>query len=168
MVGEVVLSPAGEAVRSAWAGLQERFSNVVLDDFIIMPNHVHGIVFIVSQQRDRNRGTVDQGAMNCAPTEAVDKTGCVGARFIAPGFIAPHGAAPHPGDQGPPLGEIVRTFKAVSTRLIRRYHPGTPVWQRNYYERVVRNDAELDGVRWYIAENPLKWHLDADNPNNLP
>lgn len=166
--GEMVLSSAGEAVRSVWAGLQERFSNVVLDEFIIMPSHIHGIVFVVSQQRDRDQGAiVNQGAMNCAPTGAGDQTG-VGARFIAPRFITPHGAAPPPGHQGPPLGEIVRAFKAVSTRLIRRDLMPEFGWQRNYYERVLRNDGELHRVRQYIVDNPLKWHLDADNPVNLP
>lgn len=167
--GEMVLSTAGEAVRSVWEGLQERFTNVVLDEFIIMPSHVHGIVFVISQQRSRDQGTiVDQGAMNGAPTGPGDQTGCVGARFIAPRFIAPHGAAPPPGAHGPPLGEIVRTFKAVSTRMLRRDLLPEFGWQRNYYEWVLRNDEELHRVRQYIVDNPLKWHLDTDNPVNLP
>jgi putative transposase len=66
------------------------------------------------------------------------------------------------------IGSIVRGFKAATTKQINiiRTNPGCPVWQRNYYERVIRNESELERAREYIANNPLKWTLDKDNPAN--
>lgn len=64
------------------------------------------------------------------------------------------------------LGVIVRSFKSAVTKRINelRRTPGAPVWQRNYYERIIRNDRELSRIRQYIADNPMKWDLDRDNP----
>lgn len=149
MDGVMVLNPAGEAVRVVWEGLPARFTKVALDAFVLMPNHFHGVIII-----EGSRPATDRGAMNCAPTPPV------GARFIAPGFP---GASNH----RLTLGEIVRTFKAASTRMIRRDLMPEFSWQRNYYERIIRDD-ELDRVRRYIGENPLRWDLDAENPTNMP
>lgn len=64
------------------------------------------------------------------------------------------------------LSEIVRAFKSFSSRRInaRRRAPGTAVWQRGYHEHIVRRDESLDHIRAYIATNPLRWHLDKENP----
>lgn len=64
------------------------------------------------------------------------------------------------------LSAIVRSFKSAATRRINglRGTPGTPVWQRNYYEHILRNGAELNEIREYVANNPLKWELDSENP----
>lgn len=64
------------------------------------------------------------------------------------------------------LAAMVQSFKSVSARRINasRGTPGAPVWQRNYYERVVRNDDELDRIRQYIADNPAQWAMDRENP----
>ena len=68
-----------------------------------------------------------------------------------------------------PLGGLIGAFKTVSTKGINqlRNNPGCPVWQRNYYERVIRNERELATVRQYIVNNPMKWALDKDNPVNM-
>ncbi len=75
--------------------------------------------------------------------------------------------APTPAPTRHPLSEIVRALKTFSARRIntRRGTPGAPVWQRNYYEHIVRNERSLDAIRRYIAENPLRWHLDRYNPD---
>lgn len=72
-------------------------------------------------------------------------------------------------EPAPTLSEIVRQFKTFSAKRInqRRNNPGCPVWQRNYYERVIRNDDELTRAREYIFNNPLKWALDKENPVNI-
>jgi putative transposase len=116
-----------------------------------MPNHVHGIINIVTLNDA-------QGIINI-----------VGARFIAPKTnIAPKTDRDKT-DQGvinhaPTLGQIVRAFKARCTYEINksRNSPRMPVWQRNYYERVVRNDKELNETRQYIVENPMKWAEDEN------
>jgi hypothetical protein len=63
----------------------------------------------------------------------------------------------------------VRSFKSAVTRRLHEHLANDgPVWQRNYYERVIRNDAELNGVREYIQNNPMQWHLDRENPARIP
>jgi len=64
----------------------------------------------------------------------------------------------------PTLGEIVRSYKAVSTRLIRQTANADFAWQRNYYEHIVRNDESLNRIREYILDNPLRWAIDRENP----
>ncbi|HTP64217.1 MAG TPA: hypothetical protein VMJ66_02415 [Geobacteraceae bacterium] len=93
---------------------------------------------------------------------------CVGAPLAAPGSKTNQkneGAA----SGTPTLGKIIRVFKSISAinanRLLQRQEQ--PVWQRNYYERIIRNDAELDAVRKYIVENPMKWAEDSENPDNI-
>ena len=111
-----------EVVRSAWHDLPVRFPSVVLDEFVIMPNHVHGIISL-------------RGAASGAPT----------------------------------LGRVVRAFKSVSAITANEAlgRSGQPFWQRNYYEHVIRDEEELNAVRRYVRENPLRWSDDPDNPANL-
>jgi putative transposase len=134
--GEMRLSPCGEVVGVCWQDLPRRYPDVEMDTFVVMPNHVHGIVL-------------------------------VGAQFIAPSqFIAPNsekGMINH----APILGEIVRTFKAVSSRLVRNAGFTDFVWQRNYYEHIIRDEASLNSIREYISGNPYRWGTDEENPANM-
>ena len=137
--GEMRLSPYGRAATECWSDLPNHYGYVELDEFVIMPNHVHGIITIPGA------ADFDVGAgLKPAPT------GPVSAKR--------HG-----------LPEIVRGFKTFSSRRINRFRksPGQPVWQRNYYEHVVRGDADLDRIRKYVQDNPAKWAEDSDNPHNF-
>ncbi|MDP2673707.1 MAG: transposase [Dehalococcoidia bacterium] len=136
-------------VEEAWDQIPDHFPNTRTDEFVVMPNHVHGIVWIVEgdgvsakQMLRRRRG--------------------VGAQHAAP--LPEHGVRPFvlPGS----LGAIIRSFKAAVSRRINlaKDTPGQGVWQRGYYERVVRNEDELRSVREYIRLNPLKWRFDRENP----
>jgi putative transposase len=130
---EMQLNDMGQKVWLVWEELPKKFANMTLDAFTVMPNHIHGIIF-------------------------------VGAQFIAPNHprLAQKGAM----NRAPTLGEIVRTYKAVSTRLIRQStNPGF-TWQRNYYEHVIRNDQSLERIRDYIANNPARWADDEENPEH--
>ncbi len=66
------------------------------------------------------------------------------------------------------IGAIVRGFKSAVTKRINKIRnmPGAPVWQRNYYEHIIRNERELNKTREYIINNPLQWELDKENPKN--
>ncbi len=136
--GVAHLSDIGRIVEARWSALPAHFEYVQLDEWTIMPNHVHGIIWI-----DHD---------------------IVGAKHVRP----PANASPqHPnGTQPGSLAAVVQNFKSVSTREINQLHnaPGQPFWQRNYHERIIRNDRELNAIRQYIADNPLKWALDRDNP----
>jgi REP-associated tyrosine transposase len=113
-----------------WLAIPRHFAHVTLDAFVVMPNHLHGIVLITAdppQPRSADRA----------------------ASLVAGS-----------------LGAIVGNFKSVTTRRINtmRKTPAAGVWQRNYHERVLRGERELERVRAYIAANPLRWALDRENP----
>ena len=137
--GEIQMNDIGKIVKSEWLKTEEIRDNVSTDEFIIMPNHLHGILFI-DEPTDR-RGTVHR-----APT--VERFGQPTSNSIP---------------------TIIRSFKATATKQINelRNTPGLPVWQRGFYDRIVRNDDELNRIREYIHYNPLKCQLDTDNPENL-
>ncbi len=146
--GKMVLNDVGHIVESVWQGLPNHFPTVGLDASVIMPNHFHGIII-------------------------------VGAQFIAPCRVGRSGYAPTVGRDGkadqegvmnhaPTLGKILRTFKAASTRLIRKTTLAEFVWQRNYYEHVVRNERALNAIRRYIQVNPLLWAYDRENLQAAP
>ena len=130
IVGDAMRPNAcGTIVMQAWDVLPTHYPHVALDAFVVMPNHVHGIVLF-----------------------ADDTLGA--------------GLKPAPTHKHHALSEIVRAFKTFSARTIneRRATPGAPVWQRNYYEHVVRDETALNRIREYIANNPARWADDPDNP----
>jgi len=135
--GEMRLNDAGEIVAWTWHDLPNYISNVQLDAFVVMPNHVHGIIIITDPV------VVVGAGSEPAPTEP----------------------APTPRMHG--LPEIVRQFKTFSARRINdlRGTPGTPVWQRNYYEHIIRDEGSLNRIREYILNNPSRWEMDQENPS---
>jgi putative transposase len=117
-------------VSATWQWLPEQYPYVELDTWVVMPNHFHGIVFLLDDRR---------GGARPAPTKRK------------------------------PLGRLIGAFKTVSTKRINelRTTPGQPVWQRNYYEHVIRNEVDLEEIREYIQNNPLKWLDDENHPANI-
>ena len=148
--GEMVLSKTGQLAHAAWKVLPQHYPGVRLDAWVIMPNHVHGIIWLVGNER-RPVGADPQPAQ--WPSDPVrSRPGPVGAGFKP----ARHG-----------LPEIVRAFKTFSARRINeaRNTTGSQFWQRNYYEHVIRGEDALTRIRQYIVDNPAKWHEDPENPN---
>jgi putative transposase len=139
----LILEDAGRAaaVLAAWKDLAEHYDNVVLDEFVVMPNHIHGIIFLAP-----------------APDP--------GNQMVGAGFKPARPAWPVQNA----LPEIVRAFKTFSARSINAFReaPHEPVWQRGYYEHVIRSGRTLDRVRQYIAANPDRWALDRENPAGTP
>ncbi len=151
MLGEIVegsmkLSGAGEIVLATWNSLADRFMDVATDAFVVMPNHIHGILFV--------------GAQFIAPAERPSDTS---VSFAQPCSEDAAGAGSR--RRIPTLGECVRTLKAASTRLIRLAGESSFAWQRNYYEHVIRNEDELWRTRQYIETNPANWASDVENPD---
>ncbi len=117
--GEFYLTPAGEIARREWEKLSHRFPHIALDAFVIMPNHVHGIIIIT----DDRRGTADSGdPLSPSPSRRAP----TGENF----------GKPIPGS----LPTIIRSYKSATSLRINylRRTPGVPVWQRNYYEHIIR------------------------------
>ena len=137
MFGEVVdnvmrLNGYGSIAAECWKWLEEKYAYVEIDEWVVMPNHLHGIIMTTDDSR--------RGGSRTAPTEATRKS----------------------------LGRLIGAFKTVLTKRINRVRDrrGVPVWQRDYYEHVIRSDSELDRVRRYIVDNPASWSLDVDNPDS--
>jgi len=166
--GEVCLNTLGSLVENEWRRLGLRFGQVVLDDFIIMPNHVHGILLI--EEND--------------VTGARQKSDSVGARQEQP-ILSGKSSLASPLPNTPPpnslsnvprgiisgsLGAIIGAYKSTTARLINglRHTRGAPVWQRNYYEHIIRNEAELTRIQAYIQNNPIQWDTDQLHPTAAP
>ena len=147
---QMTLNQAGQMVYEQWSELPKRFPESAIDEFTMMPNHLHGILIINDNETTQSVGAPLVGAQN-----KVDKTNKAGTR------------------PAPTLGEIVGAFKSITTneyiRGVKQHDwPSFPgkLWQRNYFERVIRDEDELNRIREYIIYNPVKWVDDADNPKN--
>ena len=189
--GEMRLNDAGRMVVAEWERLPALFSNVVLDAFVVMPNHIHGIVILTDPADDATDGATAIGATisgattggattRVAPTTAGDDATPVGAGLVpAPSTPAPSTPAqsvpapstPDPSTPAPTLGDVIGAFKSrVTVEYARgvRTFGWTPfdrrLWQRNYYEHIIRNEETLNCIRRYIAENPIRWAFDRENP----
>ena len=155
--GEMRLNRLGAIAHQCWQNIPGHFPHVALDTYVIMPNHVHGIIWIVN---DPNEPTNDVGA----------KT--VGAKNFSP-LRSPNHAhgqwtnddSPRPLGTSKTIGSIVRGFKIGVTKWARQHGNIPVVWERNYYEHIVRDENELNRIREYINNNPLNWAMDQDNPN---
>jgi len=152
--GDVKLSPYGEIVQKWWDEIPRHFQNVETGAFVVMPNHVHGIIHIVER-----RGTVPVPEEYRANEISEEKN--ISSETL--------------GGETPPLrkstlGQIVAYFKYQSTKEMNLFdNTGTVTkfWQRNYYEHIIRNDRDLQNKTDYINANPLLWEQDDENPINI-
>ncbi len=143
----VALSQIGKFVYLGLEQISDSFESVELDEFIIMPNHIHAIIMVnnddVETMEDRNK--------------------TVAARFIAPN-IKNNSMLTKPAT----LGKIIRFFKAQTTHTIRNEcNFSNFQWQTNYYDHIVRNENELNRIRECIMNNPVKWQHDLENPDHI-
>jgi putative transposase len=155
---DAVLRRVAEAM---WQRIPRHFPHVQLDAWVVMPNHVHGIIAIV----DDPHGRGEASQQSPAPANQVASAGTGLAGEPVTGDASPLRKRPSGAPAGS-LGAIVGNFKAVTARRINRMRraPGAPVWQRNYYEHVVRDERALKAIRQYIADNPARWAWDTYNP----
>jgi REP element-mobilizing transposase RayT len=142
---EVILSTLGCIVLEEWERTVISRLYVTLDEFVVMPNHVHGIIVI------------DYGAN---PSIAVGARRAVPLQTPARSF-----GQSIPGA----LSTIVGAFKSAATKRINRVRetPGAPVWQRNFYEHVIRDEKGLNAILEYLQFNPARWAEDQENPANV-
>jgi len=141
---EMVFSKEGEILQDVWEGLPKHYPNIKLDEFVVMPNHVHGIIWILEIEEPfvgaglrpaRNEKRRKQEGQRPSPTKKSKAHG---------------------------LPEIVRAFKSFSSRQINefRHTKGSKFWQRSFYDHIIRDEEDLCQHRKYIQENVLKWCLD--------
>ena len=150
------LNEMGMLLVDAWEWLGRRRSYVELDAYVVMPNHLHGIVVLTDEGWG---GSNDHGGRRGSGTSrGGSRTAPTGSGSVA------RGAA---GTARKSLGRLVGAFKTVSTKRFNEMNgtPGQDLWQRNYFERIIRNEQELDFIREYIERNPAKWETDEENPD---
>lgn len=148
--GVMQLNATGLCVEACWQSLPRHFETLELDAFVIMPNHLHGILLL--------DGDIGRG-------KAFGQKALRSYRNLEPNAspLQPHGT------QSGSVGAIIQNFKSVSTRKINRinHRNGKTIWQRNYYECIIRDESALQAIRQYIRNNPLSWELDrlhSENP----
>jgi putative transposase len=138
----MVVNDGGRMVQTCWGGIPAHFPHVELDEFVVMPNHFHGILVIV------------------------DST--VGAKNFSP--LQPQSPIQNPepvkrfAGTSKTIGSVVRGVKIGVTKWMRQNTQIHDVWQRNYWEHIIRNETELNQIREYIRNNPVRWELDKLNP----
>jgi len=142
--GRMHLNAAGETAVRCWHEIPAHFPHVRLDAFVVMPNHVHGIL-----------GIEDIGKTNRAKdfSPLPRRT-----------TIRETNAKQQPLGTSKTLGSVVRGFKIGMTKWMRKNTSVSEVWQRNYWEHVIRDESEMNRIREYIVTNPSKWETDRLNP----
>jgi putative transposase len=147
--GNVVLSEIGRIVAEEWLRTLQVRVEVALDAWVIMPNHLHGILLV--------NPNAPVGAYGHTPLPVINDGALAGALAVAC-FRSPSHS----------LGAIVRGFKGAAARRVNAWRgtPKAPVWQRNYHEHIIRNERELWAIEEYIQNNPPQWEMDRDNPNH--
>jgi REP element-mobilizing transposase RayT len=139
-------------VEDCWKDIPSHFPTFEIDEFVVMPNHFHGIIWISNDQR--------RGVQLNAPTGSFSNIHTPVQKDARDRFSQ---ISPRKGS----LGVVIRTFKGEATRRIRASGKQEFGWQRGYYDRIIRNRDELDSIRKYISENPIKWTLDEYHPSRL-
>ena len=151
--GKIILNPAGRIIKSAWLDLPNHYRFVRLDQFCVMPNHFHGILWIVD---DSGRGG---SVLGNGPRPDPEEAGkALESRNPE--------TRPPVGQKANGLSEVIRAFKSFSARRMNALSrtSGTPIWQRNFYEHVIRDENDLQNTRRYILENPIVWEMDEERP----
>jgi putative transposase len=150
--GEMVLNETGKIARAEWFKTAELRPYVKLheDEFMVMPNHAHGIIWIVDKAGVPCRHIPDWAGQR-AGQRPVPTTESFGKPV--------RGSIP----------TIVRAYKSAVTYVVNNTQNmrGAVLWQKNYYEHIIRNDRELNNIGWYIVNNPYNWLLDRDNLQNI-
>ncbi len=154
--GEMMLSPYGEIVQKWWGEIPVHFPNVETGAFVIMPNHIHGIIFIVGERRGTVSVPKDDGENSISENNDMSGQNLGGK---TPPLRVFNGT--------PTLGQIIAYFKYQSTKEMNKVENAgvvTKFWQRNYYEHIIRDGKDLQNKTDYIEANPLLWGEDDENP----
>jgi len=147
-------SDINKIIEETWNLIPEHFPSVILDEFIIMPNHLHGILWIMKIWPSKNEPQKCRGEPCVRPNNPNRADALNRAETSS----------------APTLGRIVQMFKSktlveyINLMKSKKKPYLQKIWQRNYYEHIIRNDRELYTIRGYIKYNPLTWDTDEENP----
>ena len=132
---KMVLNEYGEIAKKIWLEIPNHFPNVLLDECIIMPNHVHGIIII-----ERNKNYDNVGNKNFCSLQKI----------------------PWETKLSKSLSSIIRGFKIGVTKYFHKKHNYEFQWQKSFYDHIIRNEESVSKIREYIQNNPIKWELEKD------
>ena len=137
----MILNQYGQIANSCWLEIPSHFPQIELDAFVIMPNHMHGIIVITESPSN------------------------VGAQHVAPSkrHFTSSNKKMTPNVKAGSLSAAMRSYKAAVTRQVNRlYHaPGEQLWQRNFHDHIIRNHVGLNHLRTYVINNPASWSKDS-------
>ena len=178
LLGEVknkkmILNDFGRIVEYHWQKLPLHFKNIELDEYQVMPNHFHGIIHIVR--------SVDSGENNINVDNKSESKKARGMHSRQNHTTSTKNircnASPHRGKSNRPrgtipgsLGAIMQNYQSITSRKINRIRktPGARLWQRDFWEHIIRNQSELNRIRTYIRNNPARWEEDNLRKGNIP
>jgi REP element-mobilizing transposase RayT len=143
--GKKVLSESGTIAEKTWLELPDHFSSISLDEFIIMPNHIHGIIIIESQNSPQSPSS--QINQFPSPVRTLHATSLHRTKSDFMTAISPK-----PGS----LATVIRSYKSAVSKNIHSIDPDFS-WHPRYYDHIIRSDRELDRIRKYIINNPANW-----------
>lgn len=138
MDGEMVLNEIGEIAKHFWNKIPTRYENIILDTFVVIPNHIHGIIGI-------------EYNMNSLPVDNVDPEKFRKSRRQM--YLSK-------------IISWYKMNVAIKSNIILE-NTGNRFWQRNYYEHLIRNEKSLNRIRDYILNNPVSWEEDQNHPDNF-
>ncbi|PAX57107.1 transposase [Brunnivagina elsteri] len=154
--GQVKLSEIGEIAQKCWIEIPNHFEHTQIDGYVIMPNHLHGII-IIDKPLSQNVETLQCNVSTQFNTIQQD-TQCNITQRQFMSQISPKSGS---------LSAIARSYKSAVTRWCRQNNHDNFAWQSRFYEHIIRADGSLDRIREYIINNPLKWDADQNNLTNL-
>lgn len=155
----MILNDAGKMVHDLWLDISNKYDGFENDLFVVMPNHLHGILILngSASTRKSNEERLARGLNEREPAQGLNEQGP--AQGPAPTLSVP---------------DIMRNFKSLTTTCYRKgmeknkYNPfEKKLWQRSYYEHIIRKNESLNKIRQYIVDNPRKWKEDQENPQAL-
>jgi putative transposase len=164
----IVLNAIGEAVEKCWLVIPKHFPHVAIDAYIVMPNHIHGIIMIEDKA---GLAGIHQGFRQKRAWQSLNSIdGCredlqdIRARHASP---LQESKSARFGKRT--IGAIIGSFKSAATREAKKVSGDADLnmWQRSYYEHIVSSESGLNQIRRYISENPANWNTDDDNPANI-
>ncbi len=135
---KIILTLSGSVIQDLWIEISKIYKDIELDQYVVMPNHIHGIIVITEKMDSHRRGLINQTPTKWIMMKNPSQT----------------------------LGKIIRRFKAKASYVVHKTGFVDFRWQRNYYDHIIRNDRELRKIREYIMNNPTKWDLDRENPHS--
>jgi len=144
--GEMNLNQAGKIVKQTWQNIPMHFSNTSCEIFVVMPNHIHGIIDIINDEI--------VGARHASPLQS---------NRLKPQSQWVNGVKPQS------VGAIIGSFKSAVTKQLHQTKTinQEKIWQRNYYEHIIRDEDDYQHTADYIKTNPYNWENDHENPENL-